>query len=60
MKKIFIAFFIFISTLAFSQKIDDVFKTMPNNIVPGLSDGNRTMLLVDTGKTIIPYPLGEI
>ena len=60
MKKIVTVLFIFIVTSAFPQKIDDVFKTMPNSILPGLSDGNRTMLLVDTGKTVIPYSLGEI
>lgn len=60
MKKIVTVLFIFIATSAFPQKIDDVFKTMPNSILPGLSDGNRTMLLVDTGKTVIPYSLGEI
>lgn len=58
--KILLGLLIFISTSAFSQKIDDVFKTMPNSILPGLSEGNRTMFLVDTGKTVIPYPLGEI
>lgn len=60
MKKIFFFLFLFVSASVFSQKIDDVFKTMPNNIFPGLSDGNRTMLLVDTGKTVITYPLGNI
>ena len=60
MKKIIIAFFIFISTSVFSQKIDDVFKTMPNSVLPGLSESNRTMFLVDTGKTVIPYSLGKI
>lgn len=60
MKKIVTVLFIFIAASAFPQKIDDVFKTMPNSILPGLSDGNRTMLLVDTGKTVIPYSLGEI
>ncbi len=60
MKKIATLLFIFIATSAFPQKIDDVFKTMPNSILPGLSEGTRTMLLVDTGKTVIPYSLGEI
>ncbi len=60
MKKLFFFLFVFVSVSVFPQKIDDVFKTMPNNILPGLTKGNRTMLLVDTGKTVIPYPLGNI
>ena len=60
MKKILITSFILISVVAFPQKIDNFFKTMPNFILPGLSESNKTMLLVDTGKTVIPYPLGEI
>ncbi|MDO5664545.1 MAG: DUF3256 family protein [Bacteroidia bacterium] len=60
MKKRLFILLILVSTSAFSQKIDDVFKTMPNSILPGLSEGNRTMLLVDTGKTVIPYTFGEI
>ncbi|MDO5523012.1 MAG: DUF3256 family protein [Bacteroidia bacterium] len=60
MKKTLLLLLIFVSASAFSQKIDDVFKSMPNHIVPGLTDGNRTMFLVDTGQTAIPYPLGEI
>ena len=33
---------------------------MPSEFLPGLSDGNKTMLLVDTGQSAVPYPLGEI
>lgn len=60
MKKIVTVLFIFIAVSAFPQKIDDVFKTMPNAILPGLSVSNRTMLLLDTGKTVIPYSLGKM
>ncbi|HHT30334.1 MULTISPECIES: DUF3256 family protein [Petrimonas] len=60
MKRSVTIIFIFIAIAAFPQKIDDIFKTMPNSLLPGLSEGNRTMLLVDTGRTVIPYSLGEI
>ena len=60
MRKITLSLFILISLSVFSQKIDDVFKTMPHTILPGLSESSRTMLLVDTGKTTIPYALGEM
>lgn len=60
MKKICIAFFLFIAGIAQAQTIDDVFKTMPQAILPGITDGNRTMFLVDSGKTAIPYELGTV
>lgn len=59
MKKIITALFILVSISAFSQKINEVFKTMPNHILLGLSEGNRTMMLVDTGKVIIPSEMGN-
>lgn len=48
------------SICSFGQKIDDIFKTMPDSLLPGLIDGNKTMFLVDTGKVAIPYQLGQI
>ena len=52
--------FLCICAGAISQTIGDVFKSMPTELLPGLSDGNRTMLVVDTAQTAVPYPLGEI
>ncbi len=61
MKKIF---FLFISAIlysnAYTQNINNVFKNMPEHIIPGFSEDNRTMLLVDSGTTVIPYSLGKI
>lgn len=51
---------LFITTLANGQTVGDLFKAMPSELLPGLSDGNKTMLLVDTGQTSVPYALGEV
>ncbi len=48
------------TTLANGQTVGDLFKAMPSELLPGLSDGNKTMLLVDTGQTSVPYALGEV
>jgi hypothetical protein len=55
-----ILFFLFLTSIAQAQQVGDLFKTMPTTLLPGLSDGNKTMLLVDTGRTTIPYAFGEI
>jgi hypothetical protein len=60
MKRLFILIFLSITLCGYGQKIADVFKTMPNDILPGFSEANRTMLLVDTALKVIPYPLGNI
>lgn len=43
-----------------AQKIDDVFKKMPEEIVSGITEGNRTMLLINKDETSVPYTFGEI
>jgi len=48
------------TTLIHGQTVGDLFKSMPTEFLPGLSEGNKTMLLVDTGHTAVPYPLGEV
>lgn len=53
-------FFLSVSLLAEGQNIGDLFKSMPSELLPGVSEGNKTMLLVDSGKTTVPYALGEI
>lgn len=50
----------YISFLSYGQTIDDVFKKMPNTFLPGFSEANKTMLLVDSSLSVIPYALGEI
>lgn len=58
--KILPILFLLFSSLTYSQTVSDVFKAMPSEFLPGLSEGNRTMLVVDTGLTTVPSPLGEI
>lgn len=60
MKKIYILLFLCIAMAAKSQSVSDVFKTMPADLLPGFSDANKTMLVVDTDKTVIRYALGEV
>ncbi|MBF6596762.1 MAG: DUF3256 family protein [Fermentimonas sp.] len=44
----------------YSQTINEIFISMPAELLPGISEGNKTMLTVDTSKTAIPYIFGEI
>ncbi len=60
MKKLFIIFFMAIALSGYGQKLSDVFKAMPDEILPGFSEADRTMLLVDTALKVIPYTLGNI
>lgn len=60
MHHLILLFFLFLSTFAQAQQVGDLFKAMPPELLPGVSEGNKTMLLVDSGKTTVPYPLGEI
>ena len=60
MKQYIVLFFSCIVFLSYGQKIDEVFKTMPNEFLPAFSEANKTMLLVDSSLSVIPYPLGEI
>ena len=59
MKRSVTIIFIFIAIAAFPQKLTISSKQCPT-LFCRLSEGNRTMLLVDTGRTVIPYSLGEI
>lgn len=60
MKKLLVYIFLLLSVTAYSQSIGNIFKRMPADMLPGFTDANKTMLLVDTGKTVVPYALGEI
>ncbi len=59
MKAIFLLLLCF-TTLVNGQTVGDLFKSMPSELLPGVSEGNKTMLLVDTGQASVPYALGEI
>jgi hypothetical protein len=52
--------FLFLSMCSYGQTIGDLFRTMPSLLLPGVSENNKTMLLLDTGTTVIPYTMGEI
>ena len=49
-----------ISFFSLGQTMDEIFKTMPEELLPGFSEANKTMLLVDSSLSVIPYALGEI
>jgi len=52
--------FIFFSMFGYGQTIGDLFRSMPSGLLPGVSEDNKTMLLVDTGTTVVPYAMGEV
>lgn len=52
--------FLFLSLCSYGQTIGDLFRSMPSGLLPGVSENNKTMLLVDTGKTVVPYAMGEV
>src|SRR5690554_5475125 len=60
MKRYILFFFCCITFFSYGQTIDTVFKTMPIEFLPAFSDANKTMLLMDTSLSVIPYPLGKI
>ena len=53
MRRLFILIFTCIPLLGYGQKVADVFKTMPDDILPGFSEANRTMLLLDTALNVV-------
>src|SRR5690554_1249719 len=60
MKKYILSLFLYTSLAIQSQTIGDIFKFMPENMLPGVSEGNKTMLIVDSTNTTVPYIFGEI
>lgn len=65
MKKYIFTLILLVSFVAhkqavYGQTISDIFKSMPTELLPGVSEGNKTMLIVDTSKTTVPYIFGEI
>lgn len=60
MQRNILFFFLFLSLYSYGQTIGDLFRSMPSGLLPGVSENNKTMLLVDTGKTVVPYAMGEV
>lgn len=60
MRQSILFFLLMASSAVFAQNVSDLFKSMPGGLLPGVTEGNKTMLLVDSGKTAVPSPLGEI
>lgn len=60
MKKYILIIFILLSATLKGQTIEELFKSMPAEILAGVSEDFKTMLLVDTGTVSIPYFFGEI
>lgn len=52
--------FLLITLTCSAQKMGELFKAMPQHILPGFSEADKIMLLVDTALTSIPYSLGNI
>lgn len=49
-----------ITFLSSGQTMNELFKSMPSEYLPAFSDADKTMLLVDSSLSVIPYALGEI
>ena len=62
MKKLLFLSIVWISLLAYAnaQSMDEILANMPDDIIPMLSQDNRTMLLVDSASRVVPTMLGEI
>ena len=60
MKQYILLLFSCITIFSYGQKIDEVFKTMPDEFLPAFTEADKTMLLVDSNLSVIPYALGEI
>ena len=60
MKSILINLLLLLSITTAGQTAGDLFRSMPSGLLPGVSEGNKTMLLVDSGNNSVPYALGEI
>ena len=60
MKKFFTLILILISINSYSQKMSDIFKNAPAEILPGFSEADKTMLLVDTALNTIPNAIGKM
>ncbi len=48
------------STLVSSQNINEVFKKIPFEILPGLTDEDKDIIVVDKSVVSVPTPLGQM
>lgn len=61
MKRYIILLFLsWISFLSYGQTMNELFKSMPSEYLPAFTEADKTMLLVDSSLSVIPYALGEI
>ena len=60
MNKYILPIFLLLSFTIQGQTIGDIFKMMPQEMLPGVSEGNKTMLIVDSANASVPYIFGEI
>lgn len=60
MNKYILPIFLLLSFTIQGQTIGDIFKMMPQEMLPGVSEGNKTMLIVDSTRSSVPYIFGEI
>ena len=61
MKRYILLFYLSsITLLSSGQTMNELFKSMPSEYLPAFSEANKTMLLVDSSLSVIPYALGEI
>src|SRR5690554_1617129 len=60
MKRNILLLLILFSMYGYGQSFGDLFISMPSHLLPGVSEENKTLLLADTGKTKVPYALGEV
>ena len=60
MKKYILSVFILLATTVSGQTLDDLFRSIPPSILPGITEDNKTMLIVDTAAASVPYIFGEI
>lgn len=62
MKKYLLLLFMLVLVMqtGFAQQIDSIFADMPENIVPGLSETDKSLLLDNTAPKTVPSVFGEI
>ena len=49
-----------VTFFSYGQTMNELFKKMPSEYLPAFSEADKTMLLVDSSLSVIPYALGEI
>jgi len=60
MRRLFILIFYMYALIGLWTESCRRIQNHADDILPGFSEANRTMLLLDTALNVIPYPLGNI